>query len=283
MRFGWRSGRRADRKLKDGRTAIFRHPLLVRASHWVSALSVVLLLLSGLQILNAHPALYWGEASRFDAAFAAIGADEDGRGWLRVGDVKVSTTGWLGVSEDAEGAMEVRAFPRWATLPSNLDLGAGRQWHFAFAWVLSFSAGAYLLHSLLSRRLLRDLWPSRAELRGIGRSILDHVRLRFAHGEEARAYNVLQKLTYLAVMFVIIPLMLVTGLAMSPAMDARLPILTEAFGGRQTARSIHFLGAFGLCLFILVHLVMVVAAGPVNEIRSMITGWFTIGRKEKAR
>lgn len=146
--------------------------------------------------------------------------------------------------------------------------------------MLSLSAGVYLLHSLASGRLRRMLWPSRRELAGVGRSFLDHLHLRFAHGEEARAYNVLQKLTYLTVMFGIVPLMLATGLAMSPAMDARLPILTEAFGGRQTARSIHFFGAFGLCLFIMVHLAMVVAAGPLNEMRSMITGWFVIGKKE---
>jgi thiosulfate reductase cytochrome b subunit len=272
-----------DRPLPDGRVAVYRHPLLVRVAHWASALSVVVLLLSGLQILNAHPALYWGEASRFDAAFAAIGArdgEQGPSGWLRVAGVEVDTTGVLGVSKDAEGALETRAFPRWATLPGYLDLGAGRQWHFFFAWVLAISAGAHLAHGVISGRLRRDLSLSRGDLAGIGRSVWDHLRLRVRHDEPR--YNVLQKLAYLAVLLVIVPGMIVTGLAMSPAMDARLPWLTEAFGGRQTARSVHFLGAFGLSAFIVVHLLMVLVAGPVNLLRSILTGWFVAGSKRTA-
>jgi thiosulfate reductase cytochrome b subunit len=120
------------------------------------------------------------------------------------------------------------------------------------------------------------LAPDRAQLRGIGHSLADHLRLRFPHGEEARRYNVLQKLSYLAVLFGLLPLMLLTGLTLSPGMDARLHFLTAIFGGRQSARSIHFFTASALVLFFVIHLLAVLAAGPRNEMRSILTGWFVI-------
>ena len=136
-----------------------------------------------------------------------------------------------------------------------------------------------MIYALASGRLTGVLWPSRRELRGIGRSILDHVRLRFPEGEEARRYNLLQKLSYVAVLFLVLPLMVATGLTMSPGMDARLHFLTELFGGRQSARTIHFLTACALVLFIVVHLVAMVAAGPLKELRSIVTGWFVLSRR----
>ena len=123
--------------------------------------------------------------------------------------------------------------------------------------------------------------PTRAQLAHIGASILDHIRLRFPHGEEARQYNVLQKLVYLPVVFILLPLMILTGLTMSPAIDARFHLLSILLGGRQSARTLHFLSASALVLFALVHVVMVFAAGPINEMRSMITGWFVIKPEEK--
>jgi thiosulfate reductase cytochrome b subunit len=121
------------------------------------------------------------------------------------------------------------------------------------------------------------LWPSLADLRRFGGSLWDHLRLRFAHDDPG--YNVLQKLAYAAVIFGLLPLMLLTGLVMSPAVYARLPLLGDLLGGRQSARTLHFLAASGLVSFVAVHLAMVVAAGPVNEMRSMITGWFVIRRE----
>ena len=100
--------------------------------------------------------------------------------------------------------------------------------------------------------------------------------LDFPRGEAARHYNVLQKLAYLGVLVVLIPVMILTGLTMSPSMDATWPWLLDLFGGRQTARSIHFIAAWALVGFLVVHLVMVVLAGPVNEIRSMITGRYRL-------
>jgi thiosulfate reductase cytochrome b subunit len=267
---------------KDGRVAIYRHPLLVRVTHWVNALCLILLVLSGLQILNAHPAFYWGEDARFAQPLAAITAVDDGRnglaGRLTLGGAVFDTTGVLGVSATPDGGTQAVAFPGWMTLPSYHDLGAGRRWHFFFAWALVLNGLLYGLYSLPSGRLTRLMWPTRSELRGIGRSVLDHARLRFSHGGEDSGYNVLQKLAYLSVILGLLPLMLVTGLAMAPGVDARLPLLSEIFGGRQSARTVHFLAASGLVLFALTHIAMVVAAGPVNEMRSILTGWFVLGK-----
>ncbi len=232
---------RRERETRDGRVLVYRHPWLVRAAHWVNVLCLAILLLSGLQILNAHPALYWGQASTF-----------------------------------AEPFLRLPAMPSWATLPGYADLGAGRRWHFFFAWIFVLNGLVWAVWSATRG----GLWPSRAQLRGLGRSVADHLRFRFDHGEAG--YNVLQKLAYLAVLFGLLPLMVLTGLAMSPGTDAAWPLLTSVFG-RQTARTVHFLSASGLVLFLVVHLAMVLAAGPVNEMRSILTGWFAIGRAREPK
>jgi len=274
----------ADKPLKGGRLLIYRHPLLVRLTHWVNLASLVVLLLSGLQILCSHPAFYWGETARFAHPFAEIrsvtAGDGSAHGQLSGLGARIDTTGVLGVSRMPDGQMSERAFPRWATLPSDLDLGAGRRWHFFFAWVFALNGALYMLSGVISRRLPREMLPTWEQMKHIGRSVWDHARLRFPHGEEARHYNVLQKLAYLPVIFALLPLMILTGLTMSPAIDARLPFLTLLLGGRQSARTLHFLSASGLVLFAVVHVVMVLAAGPINELRSMITGWFVIKTDE---
>jgi thiosulfate reductase cytochrome b subunit len=138
-----------------------------------------------------------------------------------------------------------------------------------------------MVWSLGSGHLRRDLAPSRQDLAHIGSSIREHARLKFPKGEEAKRYNVLQKLAYLGVALVLLPLMLLTGLAMSPGMDAAFPVLLDIFGGRQTARTIHFISATGIVLFVIVHLVMVVLSGLWNNIRSMITGRYAIESAEE--
>lgn len=270
---------RADKPLKGGRTLIYRHPFVVRASHWVNVLCLAVLLMSGLQILNAHPAFYIGEDSRFAAPVASIRAvtatDGSARGVLRVGSARVETTGVLGVSKGADGMDENRAFPRWTTIPGYKDLGAGRRWHFFFAWVFAINGALWVAWTVLSGRLA-GLWPSWRQLKGIGHTIVDHALLRFPRGDEARRYNVLQKLAYIVVLFVLLPLMVETGLAMSPGMDAAFPWLTGVWGGRQTARLVHFVTASGLVGFLVIHLIMVVLAGPIHEMRAILTGWLVI-------
>ncbi len=134
----------------------------------------------------------------------------------------------------------------------------------------------YAVYALTSGRIRWILPPSGAQIRRIGRSVFEHLRLRLPHGEEARQYNVLQKLTYLAVLFGLLPFIALTGLTMSPGLNARLHFLTAVFGGRQSARSVHFITATALVMFFWIHVVAVLAAGPLTEMRSIVTGWFVI-------
>lgn len=258
---------------------IRRHSLATRLTHWTNVLAVLVLLMSGLQIFNAHPALYWGEASRFSEPWVAmVAAERDGDfvGLTRIGDAVFDTTGVLGFSG------EVRGFPAWATLPSYRSLADGRRWHFFFAWVFAINFAVYLLAGLLSGHLRRDLLPAADQLRPrqVLREIADHARLRFPKGEEARRYNLIQKLAYLTVVFVLVPMMLLTGLSMSPAFGTVGHGLIELFGGRQSARTLHFLSAGLIVLFVVVHVAMVFAAGAWNNISAMVTGRFAIRREE---
>lgn len=227
-----------------GTQLVFRHQLSTRVWHWVNAVTVIVMLMSGLAILNAHPRLYWGEfGANFDPA-------------------------WL----------ELPRFPGWATIPSFYDLAGARRWHLAFAWLLVVSYVGFLIVIFVNGHLRHHLAPRMDELRPrhLAHEIREHARLRFPTGKAALRYNTLQKISYLAVLAIFLPLMIISGLAMSPAMDAAWPWLLDLFGGRQSARSVHFLGAAALTLFALVHVVMVILAGPFNELRSMITGRFRI-------
>ncbi len=267
----------------SGRRWIYRHPLVIRAAHWINAVLLLVLLMSGLQIFNAHPALYWGSISTFDDPALAItseqGRDGRTRGVVTVGATSFDTTGVLGLSKEA-GADSERAFPAWATLPSGQDLAAGRRWHFLFAWALVINGAVYLAYGLFSGQLRRRLIPDGDQIRDFGGSIKEHLLLRFPEGEEAKRYNVIQKLTYLVLVLGVLPAMVLAGLAMSPGMDAAWPWLTELFGGRQSARSVHFIAAGLIVLFVIVHVALVLVSGVVNNMRGMITGWFSLGRPD---
>lgn len=230
-----------------GGDLVKRHRLSTRLWHWTNALTLYVLFASGLGIFNAHPRLYWGQ----------YGANFD-KPWL-----------------------ERSRFPGWLTLPGRYDLAMSRHWHLAFALLLGFSLLAYMLWSLVNRHIARDLAFRRGELKPshILHDISEHARLRFPTGVAALRYNVLQKASYIGVIFVLLPLIILTGLTMSPGMDAAWPWLVEIFGGRQSARSIHFIVAWLLVAFFLVHILMVVLAGPLNELRSMITGWYRLPKE----
>jgi thiosulfate reductase cytochrome b subunit len=257
-----------------------RHSLVTRITHWTNVLALTLLLMSGLQIFNAHPALYWGAKSTFASPWLSMRMQEVAdapRGITTVGDLKFDTTGLFGWS-GKPGMREQRGFPSWATVPSYRSLTDGRRWHFFFAWLFVLNGLIYLAFSFIGGHIRKDLWPTREQLqpRHVWHEIATHARLKFPKGEEARSYNVLQKVTYLAVILVLLPLMLLTGLSMSPGFDATVPNLIDLFGGRQSARTIHFISASLIVLFVLVHLFMVVASGLWNNIRSMITGRYAI-------
>lgn len=263
---------------------VYRHRLPARIWHWINAVTLLILLMSGLTIFNAHPRLYWGEyGANFDRAWLVIGSTPDS-GYLRVGDLRIETTGVLGRWTDAQGAERTGAFPGWATIPTSYSLADGRRWHLLFAWILSIGLTLYMLWTLLGGHLRKDLHVRRAEWspRHIWHDVKQHARLRFPRGEAAARYGILQKLSYIGVIFVALPLMIATGLTMSPGMNVAWPWLLDVFGGRQSARSIHFITASALVAFFLVHVAMVLLAGPVNEVRSMITGWFRLqpGRGE---
>jgi thiosulfate reductase cytochrome b subunit len=157
----------------------------------------------------------------------------------------------------------------------------GRLWHFFFAWLFVINGIAFVTYALARRHLQKDLLPTRDDLRHIGREILDHIRLRFPKGEAAKHYNALQKLTYFSVIFGLGPLVVLTGLTMSPTIDSVFPFLVWVFGGRQSARTIHFICAFSFLGFFIVHIVMVVLSGTWNNLRSIITGWYAIEPAEK--
>ncbi|KAA1177274.1 hypothetical protein FP026_25635 [Rhizobium tropici] len=262
-------------------TFIHRHSVPTRITHWLNLLCLSLLLMSGLQIFNAHPSLYWGQyGADADPSWLSIGTVQDGdstRGVLRVGSLSVATTGILGVSRVGSDVTE-RGFPSWATIPSYQDLATGRRWHLFFAWLFVINGSIYLLYGFLGGHFRRDLAPSPDELSPshLKQEIADHARLHFPKGEKARHYNVLQKLSYLIVIFILLPLMLATGLTMSPSMDAGFPFLLDFFGGRQSARSIHFICAWSIVFFVLVHVAMVILSGLWNNMRSMITGRYRI-------
>ena len=197
--------------------------------------------MSGLQIFNAHPALYWGNASYF-----------------------------------ADPLVAISGFPAWATLPGSEWLAMGRRWHFFFAWIFVVNGLCYVAYSLWSRHLARDLAPTRGELANIGQSIKDHLLFRHETGEAATRYNVLQKITYLVVIFVLLPLAILMGLAMSPRIDTLFAGWVDWVGGRQSARTIHFIAAWLIVAFVLIHVFEVVITGLWNNLRSMITGRYRI-------
>jgi thiosulfate reductase cytochrome b subunit len=259
----------------------YRHTAPVRIMHWTNVLALSIMLMSGLAIFNAHPRLYWGNSSYggnkpFLEITSRAGANGEPVGITRILGREFVTTGFLGAAKNADGQWERHAFPGWATVPSVYWLSMARAWHFFFAWVFVINGVCYVLYAILSRHLVRDLVPTGKELRGIGQSIRDHIRFRHPKGEAAKRYNVLQMLAYLVVIFGLLPLIIAGGWAMSPWLDSVLPGWVDFLGGRQSARSIHFIVAFMLVAFVLIHVFEVIVSGVWNHLRSMITGWFRI-------
>lgn len=217
-----------------------RHALATRIWHWVNAVAIFIMIGSGAMIFNAHPRLYWGKyGANFDNA-------------------------WL----------QLPRFPGWFTIPGNYNLAMGRRWHLFFALVLAFGLLAYMIVSLVNRHFQRDLRVRAAELRPA--HLVDdakaHLAFRFHNPAHPAAYNIFQKLSYVAVIFGLLPTVILSGLALSPGMNAAWPWLLDLFGGRQSARSVHFICFALITTFTVVHLVLVILAGAWNEVRSMVTG-----------
>lgn len=225
-----------------------RHALSTRIWHWINAASVAILFMSGLNISNAHRRLYWG-----NEGFAPAQA-------------------WL----------EVPRFPGWATIPGHYSLSAARDWHVIFALIFGFSLLAFMLLALRNKHMQNDIFARAREWKpsNIWRDIVQHLKFNFEHGDAK--YNILQKITYSSVILILIPMMIFTGMVMSPGMEAAWPWMTDLFGGRQSARSLHFISAWLLFAFFVVHILLVLVSGPIKQIRDMITGGPTQGDDDEA-
>ena len=264
----------------------YRHPLPVRVWHWVNAAAVVVLLMTGLLIFDIHPHLYWGETGQEgEGAFLSLSGTHLDQPrpdtQLQIGRLRWNATGVLGsVIDDGFGGKYLLV----AAAPEDWQFGATRGWHFAFAWFLGLSLPLYGAYLLASGRLNRVLLPTRGDLkpRNILHELWQHARLKRTRGESSRHYNFLQKISYLVVLCVLIPAMILSGLSMSNTVTAAFPDLATLFGGHQSARSVHFIAAMLLLAFVLVHVFQVFVAGFINMTRSMITGRFVVER-EKTR
>ena len=215
-----------------------KHSLITRIWHWLNALCVIVLFMSGLGISNAHRYLYWGNKG----------------------------------SEPSEAWTAVIRFPDWATIPGHYNLALSRDWHILMAWPFALALMIMWAAMLINGHFWRDLRTNVSEWKpaAIWRDVVEHLKLNFRH--EGAKYNFLQKLAYGLMFGVFLPIMVLSGMAISPGIEPAAPWLVEAFGGRQSARSIHFLAAWGLFAFFVIHIVLVLLSGPVKQIREMITG-----------
>ncbi|QFT78214.1 cytochrome b/b6 domain-containing protein [Erythrobacter sp. THAF29] len=215
-----------------------RHRLSTRLWHWINAAALIVLFMSGLNISNAHRYLYWGDYG-FDPADA-----------------------WTSVIR----------FPAWATLPQYYDLAAARDWHNLGAWVFGIGLLLVWIAMLANGHFRQDLATSLRNWhpREIVKEMFAHLQGKFER--QGAKYNSLQKMTYGLVYGVLLPMMVFTGLAISPGIEPAAPWLIDIMGGRQSARSLHFIVAWALFAFFMVHIVMVLLSGPVMQIKAMITG-----------
>ena len=265
---------------------IYRHKLPIRIMHWINVVCFIVLFMSGLNIFNAHPALNIGKSSyNGHAPILEMKAVKKATGEL-VGVTKIlgyqfNTSGLLGASAGPKGNLVNRGFPSWLTIPGPNWLAMARHWHFFFAWLFVVNGICYVTYSFLTRHVQRDLLTTKSDRANIWQSIKDHVRFKHATGEDAKRYNVLQKIAYLSVIFILLPLVILMGMAMSPFLNALLPSWVDLFGGRQTARTIHFIVAWLLVGFLFIHVFEVIITGLWNNLRSMITGKYHIDTSHK--
>jgi thiosulfate reductase cytochrome b subunit len=231
-----------------------RHSALVRATHWITALCFFALLVSGAEIVVSHPRFYWGETGNdltptlFKLPIPASRA--------------LVPSGYGYLMPDQNG---------WS-----------RYLHFQSAWVLVFTGLLYVISILLNGYLRKNLLPDKADLswRAFSLALVEHLRFKRPSEAEAWSYNLLQRLSYLFVIFVLFPLIIWTGLAMSPAFVSAVPAAVNLLGGQQSARTLHFFVSLALVLFLLVHVGMVWFAGFRRRMRAMITGRVVTNRAD---
>ncbi len=254
---------------------VYRHNWITRLTHWMNAVALLILFMSGLQIFNAFPNLHWGSKAEPEEAFFSIYAVEESgevRGYTQLYGIRADTTGWLGIQNTEMGSFP-RAFPSWLTIPGYFWLAGGRRWHFFFAWVFVLNGLLYFLYNLATGHV-RKFFITPKDTTKILPMVLYYLRLRRESPQEGE-YNPLQKMAYTGVFFVLTPLILLSGMAMSPQLDVAFNWLPATFGGRQSARSIHFILTFFFAFFTFGHIFMVATTGMFNNMRSMVTGWYS--------
>jgi thiosulfate reductase cytochrome b subunit len=252
---------------------LYRYGVVTRLSHWLWVVAFFVLVGSGLQIFNASPNLDASDTSNPARRVLAIDSPQYGVGTTTIFGHTFNTTALrLGWNGNGQGSYDEHAFPAAILIPGYQDLAAGRRWHFFFAWIAALCWIAWLVSTArrrtLGKMLLRPsdlpkLWPMQAY----------YLKLRKTP-PQYDVYNPLQKAAYTVIGFVIAPLVVLTGLALSPGIDAIAHPLTALFGGRQFARLWHFTGMLLLLAFFVVHVFQVLTQGAVNQMRSMITGWY---------
>jgi len=252
----------------------YRHNRVTRLTHWINAVALAILFMSGLQIFNAFPHLHWGSKAEPGQAFLSIAStseDGDVHGYTELFGYRIDTTGVLGVQNTDLGPSP-RAFPSWLTIPGYFWLAGGRRWHFFFAWLFVLNGILYFIYNFLNGHMRKFLFTPRDAAK-VPAMILYYLRVRRESPQEGE-YNPLQKLAYTSVFVILTPLVFLSGLAMSPQLDVAFNWLPAIFGGRQAARSVHFILAFGFLTFTFGHVFMVLTTGVLNNMRSMVTGWY---------
>ena len=257
---------------------IYRYAIATRVSHWLWVIAFAALVSSGLQIFNAAPFLDASDTTNPAHRVLEIGSPADGIGTTTIFGHAFNTTGWLGYTDDGMGGRAPRAFPGWITIPAYQDLADGRRWHLFFAWIMLLCGLAWLISSALKGNLrnmilrpsdIPKLWPMQAY----------YLKLRKEPPEHG-IYNPLQKAAYTLVLVVLAPVIVLTGLALSPGIDAIAHPLTWIFGGRQFARLWHFVAMWALIGFFLIHTFQVLTQGAINQLNAMITGWYRLGKHD---
>src|SRR5262245_17864984 len=255
-------------------TLVYRHNRVTRLTHWTSAIALTILFMSGLMIFHAHPHLYWGSTSEAEKAFFSIAArDDDGdiRGYVKLYGHQIDTTGFLGVQQGALGPSP-RAFPSWLTVPGYYSLAAARRWHFFFGWLFALNGLLYVAFNLMVGHMRKFFFTLRDAAK-VPAMVAYYLRLRKESPQEGE-YNPLQKMAYTSVFVILTPLVLLSGMAMSPQLNVAFNWLPAMFGGRQSARAIYFILALGFLSFTFGHVFMVLTQGFFNNMRSMTTGWY---------
>ncbi|HKF46744.1 MAG TPA: cytochrome b/b6 domain-containing protein [Terracidiphilus sp.] len=223
-----------------------RHSALVRVTHWLTFVSFALLLFTGAEIILTHPRFYWGETGNVNMKPLFVIPVPSSRDTV--------PTGYNYVLPDMNG---------W-----------GRALHFEMAWVLVITALVYGIAGIWTGHFRKHLLPGKGEWswRAYSKRIAQYLRFAPPDAAETGAYNVLQKAAYLSVIFVLFPMVIWTGLALSPAFDSAFPWAVNVLGGRQSARTLHFFITDALVVFFVVHVVMVAVSGFRARMRAMITG-----------